>query len=156
MRFHVNSALSLSFNTASFGVLTPRCNHSRTLVTVSVCVTELRTSTSSWVNPPGSRSCFRKAHRPKTDASYSPSASTSTEWRTPSKSRKDTVQAAMWRSLAFSVIFANRTMCHQRHIKRVAKRAQCFHMPPQEISECWGITKATCPALFSPSQNSST
>jgi hypothetical protein len=106
---------SLSFRTASFGVLTPRCNHSRTFVTVNVCFTELRTSTSSWVNPPGSSSCLRNAHNPKTDASYKPSASISTEWRTPSKSTKDTIQAAMRRSLAFSLIFTNRTMCHLWH-----------------------------------------
>src|SRR5437773_1274661 len=77
---HADSrVLKRSFRTASFGDLTPRCNHSRTLVTGSVCVTELRTSTSNWINPPGSRSCLRNAHNPKTDASYNPSASTSTE-----------------------------------------------------------------------------
>gem|GEM_PF-6279659 len=41
------NVLSRSFRTASLGVLTPRCNHSRTLVTVKVCVTELMTFTSS-------------------------------------------------------------------------------------------------------------
>jgi hypothetical protein len=64
------NALNRSFSTASLGVLTPRCNHSRTLVTVSVCFTELRTSTSNRVKPPGSSSCLRNAHNPKTDASY--------------------------------------------------------------------------------------
>src|SRR5438132_4000229 len=49
---------------------------------------------------------------PITDASYSPSASTSTEWRMPSRSTNDTVQAAMRRRIAFSEIFANQTMCH--------------------------------------------
>src|SRR5205823_7270540 len=77
---HADSrVLKRSLRTASFGDLTPRCNHSRTLVTGSECVTELRTSTSSSVNPAGSRSCLRNAHNPKTDASYNPSASTSTE-----------------------------------------------------------------------------
>jgi hypothetical protein len=39
-----SSVLSRSFRTASFGVLTPRCSHSRTFVTVSVCLIALRTS----------------------------------------------------------------------------------------------------------------
>lgn len=97
-------ARSLSFRTASVGVLTPRCNQSRTFVTVNVCLTELRTSTSNCVSPPGSRSCFRKAARPSTDASYKPSASTSTECLIPSKSTNDTVQAAM---MPENSIFAN-------------------------------------------------
>src|ERR1043165_5390583 len=107
-----SSVLNLSFKIASLGLLTPRCNQSRTFVTGSVCVTELRTSTSNWVIPPGSISCLRNAHNPKTDASYNPSAATSTEWRMPSKSTNDTIQAAMRRRIAFSEIFANRTMCH--------------------------------------------
>jgi hypothetical protein len=41
------NALNRSFRIASLGVLTPRCNHSRTFVTVNVCLTELRTSTSN-------------------------------------------------------------------------------------------------------------
>jgi len=107
--------LNRSFSTASFGVLTPRCNQSWTFLTGRVCLIELRTSTSSSVRPAGSNSCLRKAQIPNTEASYKPSASTSTEWRMPSKSTNDTIQAAMRRRIAFSLIFANRTVCHLWH-----------------------------------------
>jgi hypothetical protein len=40
----LSRVLSRSFRTASFGVLTPRCSHSRTFVTVRVCLIELWTS----------------------------------------------------------------------------------------------------------------
>src|SRR5260370_24012137 len=63
----------------------------------------------------GSTSCLLKAHSPTADAPCNPSASTSTEWRMPFKSINDTIQAAMTRRIAFSGIFANRTLCHLRN-----------------------------------------
>lgn len=67
-----------SFVTASFGLLAPPFNHSLILRKLIVCVTELRISTSMFVNSAGAQSCCRNVRIANTPASYRLSASTST------------------------------------------------------------------------------
>lgn len=102
--YNASNPFSLSFANRSLGLFADDSNQSRTLPIVTVCVTPgLLASTSINATGPGAQSCSRNSFTARATASYSVSACTFTEWRRPSGSEKETVQARTGTSESYHI-----------------------------------------------------